>query len=244
MIVMDTSYPTCERCGAHISGHMLGWFSHEALCLLCYSDEKRHPEYMLAYYRWRNAHHYGDLDFPGLGVPPELRAAGAFRRAIREAAAQPESFIRNTTPFRTAEVATLVLWVSGQLGIALPDTPVIVRAQRSDARRGPASGNYRLDGTITIRLGVGSAFPYRYHNHGLQSCKPFAMETWQEAVVYMVAHELTHKRQHACNTELSSQRFDEVDADQAGQAVLAIYRVVAPLIDETGREGLHTKAAL
>lgn len=54
------------------------------------------------------------------------------------------------------------------------------------------------------------------------------METWAEAMVYVLTHELTHKRQHAHG------EGDQQQADQAGQAVLAMYRAIRPYIQTEG----------
>lgn len=84
MIATDTTAPPCDRCGTPpIRGSMLGWFNTGALCFDCYGDEQRHPDYEAARRQWQTAHDAGTLDFGGVGVPPELHAVAAFRRAVR-----------------------------------------------------------------------------------------------------------------------------------------------------------------
>lgn len=234
MIATDTTAPPCDRCGTPIRGYMLGWFNTDALCFDCYGDEQRHPDCEAARRQWQTAHDAGNLDFGGVGVPPELHAVAAFRRAVRLITTEPLIYVHNSTGYHTPLLEALAVWVSLQVDVPLPDWPITVRNIRSDARERIAGSFRPRTGTISVRVGAASAFPRRYRNHGLRVCPPFVMETWAEAMVYVLAHELTHKRQHAHGEGDRPRQVKEQQADQVGQAVLAMYRAILPYIPTEG----------
>lgn len=225
MMTIPATDLTCGRCDAPIRGPMRSWFNDDALCAVCCADEQRHPTVAAARARRQDAH----LDTGDVGVPPELVAAGAFRRAVRLTTGAHRTRVYNTTPYHTPLLEALAHWVSAQCGVALPRTPIEVRSKSASAR-GRISGLFYATGVISIRIGRPTDFPRRYHNHGLQRCTPFAMEDWAEGFVYVLAHELTHKRQHQDGEGNRARQFAEQEADQVGQAVVAMYRAMRPWI--------------
>lgn len=230
MMTMTATGLKCDRCDATIHGDMPSWFNEDALCAVCYDDEQRHSTAAAARARWQAAHDAGDLDFPGVGVPPELVAAGAFRRAVRLTTQARRARVYNTTPYHTPLLDALAYWVSEQCGVALPRTPIQVRSKSATARGRISGLFYHVTGGISIRLGNPSDFPRRYHNHGLQRCTPFVMEDWAEGFVYVLTHELTHKRQHQDGEGHRARQFAEQEADHVGQAVVATYRAMVPIV--------------
>ena len=64
---------TCERCGKATLAHIMSMFNTEDVCLECAEKERAHPKYEEA--RRIEAEHVrqGDYNFPGIGLPEDLR---------------------------------------------------------------------------------------------------------------------------------------------------------------------------
>lgn len=65
----------CDRCGADDSAFIGSFFNTELICLThCQPKEESHPKYEEARAAELAAVLAGDYNFPGIGLPPELRS--------------------------------------------------------------------------------------------------------------------------------------------------------------------------
>lgn len=63
----------CERCRA-ITGVFTGsWFNTQQICLACAEKERAHPDYERARAAENEAVRAGNYNFPGVGLPADLR---------------------------------------------------------------------------------------------------------------------------------------------------------------------------
>jgi predicted sulfurtransferase len=68
-------YPKlCARCAADLSktAHTMSKFNTDEICMECKRRERQHPRYKAADRAEMEACKRGDLNFPGIGCPPEL----------------------------------------------------------------------------------------------------------------------------------------------------------------------------
>ena len=63
----------CQRCGKKTNVHSMSRFNTELCCMECLETEKRHPKYKEAEAAEHAAVKAGNYNFPGIGLPPELR---------------------------------------------------------------------------------------------------------------------------------------------------------------------------
>jgi hypothetical protein len=71
-----------------------------------------------------------------------------------------------------------------------------------------------------VRIGRPAHFPLRDHHYpGLKTAPVYDLETWQEALVLVTAHELRHQEQHRLGRPKS-----EIDAERWAIARLEAYR--------------------
>jgi len=63
----------CQRCGAKAYTSICSMFNTEQLCLECSQREQAHPDYEKAAEAESQAVRRGDYNYPGIGLPPELR---------------------------------------------------------------------------------------------------------------------------------------------------------------------------
>lgn len=63
----------CERCGGTSSFSTGSWFNTEQICLECAERERAHPRFEEARRVEREAVRNGDFNFPGIGLPSDLR---------------------------------------------------------------------------------------------------------------------------------------------------------------------------
>lgn len=59
----------CHRCAQETTTHTMSKFNQDLICLNCDDEERRHPDYLEAVEREREAVLAGNLDFPGIGWP-------------------------------------------------------------------------------------------------------------------------------------------------------------------------------
>ena len=78
--------PLCGRCrgDARISTGSI--FNTDQICQACEAEEKAHPDYERARKIEAEAVRRGDYNFPGAGLPSELRAAARERAKARDSA--------------------------------------------------------------------------------------------------------------------------------------------------------------
>jgi len=68
---------TCERCGREVMATITSMFNTETICVdRCKPAERAHPLYEEARRHEGEAVARGDHNFPGIGLPPELRGGG------------------------------------------------------------------------------------------------------------------------------------------------------------------------
>lgn len=63
---------TCDRCGKTGDAMIKSYFNMDDLCMDCKDKEKAHPRYQEAVDAECEAVQRGDLNFPGIGLPPDL----------------------------------------------------------------------------------------------------------------------------------------------------------------------------
>lgn len=69
-----TDIQTCERCGQTTDGMtIMSMFNTETICMDCKHREQKHPQYEAARAAEWNAIKAGDYNYPGIGLPDDLR---------------------------------------------------------------------------------------------------------------------------------------------------------------------------
>ena len=63
----------CERCGRKLVSHTMSMFNTQIICIDCKDRERSHHQYEQAVRVELEAVQRGDLNFPGIGLPPELQ---------------------------------------------------------------------------------------------------------------------------------------------------------------------------
>jgi len=129
--------------------------------------------------------------------------------------------IKNATSYDLEEIKRLVTFVVRQTKVRLPRSFEV-----KNKRQGAMSGTCRWPGdAIVLRLNPQALYPHVFHNHGLKACAPVTLGSWQEAFVYILAHELEHKHAMRAGEWQGRRRmYLEVDADRAGQTALQKFR--------------------
>ena len=67
----------CQRCGMKTSESTLSMFNTDELCVLCQRREEAHPDYQKACDAEYAACLGGNYNFPGIGLPDDLKPQGA-----------------------------------------------------------------------------------------------------------------------------------------------------------------------
>ncbi|GAF87226.1 unnamed protein product [marine sediment metagenome] len=76
----------CGRCGGDARISACSIFNAEQICQACEAEEKAHPDYERAREIEADAVRRGDYNFPGVGLPPDLREAARKRAKARGSA--------------------------------------------------------------------------------------------------------------------------------------------------------------
>ena len=63
----------CDRCGKEMNAWTMSFFNTEECCLSCIEKEQQHPEFPKAKEAEREAVKAGNMNFPGIGLPEDLR---------------------------------------------------------------------------------------------------------------------------------------------------------------------------
>lgn len=63
----------CDRCGKRLDARIPSMFNMDTLCLDCKKKEEAHPAYERARKAEQDAVRRGDRNFPGIGLPLDLR---------------------------------------------------------------------------------------------------------------------------------------------------------------------------
>lgn len=66
---------TCERCSKESRSFTVSWFNTEVICDGCDDRERAHPEFERARRVESEAVMRGDYNFPGVGLPADLKGA-------------------------------------------------------------------------------------------------------------------------------------------------------------------------
>jgi recombinational DNA repair protein (RecF pathway) len=64
---------TCDRCGYETNAFTGSYFNTEIICLRCRTEEEKHPLWEKAREMELQAVQRGDNNFPGIGLPDELK---------------------------------------------------------------------------------------------------------------------------------------------------------------------------
>jgi len=120
----------------------------------------------------------------------------------------------NFSSYPTEVVRALVEFAAERLEIKWP-VDVTVRDLKHGAYKG--RGGW---GGARIWIGKAERFPLRKLSYpGLVTAPVFDLESWQEAIVQVAAHEFQHVRQSRLRTRMS-----EIEADQVALSVLTAWR--------------------
>lgn len=65
--------PNCQRCHKPTGTTTGSYFNEQMICLECEAKEKAHPQYEAARAAELQAVKGGNYNFPGIGLPPDLR---------------------------------------------------------------------------------------------------------------------------------------------------------------------------
>ena len=63
----------CDRCGQETLVTTMSWFNTDIICDGCDKKERAHPQFEQARQRESDAVLRGVRNFPGIGLPPDLR---------------------------------------------------------------------------------------------------------------------------------------------------------------------------
>lgn len=63
----------CDRCGKKLTARIMSVFNTDTICLDCKRKEEAHPMYSHARQAEYESIKRGDMNFPGIGLPPDLR---------------------------------------------------------------------------------------------------------------------------------------------------------------------------
>jgi hypothetical protein len=66
----------CDRCGQETLAHTGSMFNTDQICLPCKDREEQHPRYAKARDAELEAVKSGDYNYPGIGLPADLRGGG------------------------------------------------------------------------------------------------------------------------------------------------------------------------
>lgn len=64
---------TCDRCGQDATLSTVSFFNTDILCMPCTKTEQAHPQYEEACRVEREHVLAGDMNFPGIGLPSDLK---------------------------------------------------------------------------------------------------------------------------------------------------------------------------
>ncbi len=62
----------CDRCKKPTTVSMMSLFNTQMICHICQLKEISHPDFQKARDAESDSISKGDIDFPGIGLPPEL----------------------------------------------------------------------------------------------------------------------------------------------------------------------------
>ena len=65
----------CDRCGKDDGYITTSYFNTDTICWDCDTAERAHPDFQKAMDAEHEAVRRGDMNFPGIGLPAELRGA-------------------------------------------------------------------------------------------------------------------------------------------------------------------------
>jgi hypothetical protein len=117
------------------------------------------------------------------------------------------------------EVAALVRLAA--TGLALQPVSVWVK----NCSRAFAGRAYMEEGYCVVRIGESRQFPIRNHHYpGLKTAPVYDINSWQEALVIVAAHEFRHLEQFQRRV-----RASEVDAERSALQQLEAYRASFPV---------------
>lgn len=63
----------CQRCYHEVGGYIMSFFNTQLICLDCDERERAHPRYKEAKDAEHAALRSGNYNFPGIGLPEDLR---------------------------------------------------------------------------------------------------------------------------------------------------------------------------
>lgn len=74
----------CERCLGSATSYTVSYFNTARICLPCDEIERKHPDFAEAQRVEGEAVMAGEMNHPGIGLPPGLRDASIAAREQRE----------------------------------------------------------------------------------------------------------------------------------------------------------------
>lgn len=67
---------TCDRCRQSVGITTGSYFNTDIICMECVTREQAHPQYAEAVRRENRAVSRGDFNYPGIGLPDDLKGGG------------------------------------------------------------------------------------------------------------------------------------------------------------------------
>lgn len=97
-----TAATTCARCGVG-TGCILSRFNAQTLCQECCDVERLHPKYKIAHAIEAAAFILGNKEYPGIGLPDDLRDGSFDQDARGEELSVVRAMIPSRSPFEKLE---------------------------------------------------------------------------------------------------------------------------------------------
>lgn len=142
----------------------------------------------------------------------------------------------NTSRYGDGEVAALVELARGRkhhghVALNVKNSKYACRGRAYE--RVPSESMRRVGSAgrflVVAAIGAPELFPFDHRYPGLSTAPEYRLESWQEGLVTLVAHELQHCQQYALGLPRS-----EIDAERAAVRALAAYRARVTYTDCSG----------
>ena len=64
----------CDRCKREVEVRLRSTFNTDGLCVLCFAQERKHPDFEAARAIRNSEVHRGNIDYPGIGLPSDFES--------------------------------------------------------------------------------------------------------------------------------------------------------------------------
>lgn len=137
----------------------------------------------------------------------------------------------------TETFKNIVAWVTAQFSVTRHK--VILRFMPSEKKKVMTEGRTRkliaaAGGYIGITLNISNDMSYPHVTQYVKGLPPMVVNSFEEELVLVLAHEMRHAVQFSTGMNFFSVRELETDAEISGYAMLEAYRKGKKLIDNRG----------